>query len=171
MDTERIIAWLKKAPLSDNMTEEVPFGFSYDQWFEEGRAISGSVATLVVLLERENFSKPSENAFRIVYALGWIGDSSAIDVLLSALRSADARVRTEAVAALGQLHADQAFAPLRALLEDETEDTNVRANACISLGRLAQPGSEALLQKASKESDAFVAQCAEEGLRLLRQKT
>jgi HEAT repeat protein len=170
MDTERLITWLKKAPLSDDMAEEAPSDFSYDRWFEEGRAIPDGVATLVALLEKENFSKPSEDAFRIIYALGWIGDNRATNVLLSALRSSDARVRTEAAAALGQLHADQAFAPLRTLLEDKAEDTNVRANACIALGRLAQPESEVLLQEASKESDTFVAQCAEEGLRLLQQK-
>ncbi len=73
------------------------------------------------------------------YVLGQMGDTRALDPLITALRDEDTVVRTEAAAALGGLADRRAVEPLiRALYDAQWE---VRSNAALSLGALADPAA------------------------------
>ncbi len=164
---ERVVVWLMKAPF-DDPTRATDRNFTYDGWFDEGRAIPRSVEILIEMLEEEDLERPSGMGMRTAYALGWIGDGRkrAIDALLRGLDSKDVAFRVEAAAALGRLGDTSALSKLEELLTDEEEDINVRANACISIGRLGVPSSEKILRDTLNHSNPFLAKCAEEALRL-----
>jgi HEAT repeat protein len=161
--------WLNKAPFDDPKAQAAHPTFSYENWFKEGRALPHSAEILTEVLEQEKLDKPSGNGMRIAYALGWIGGKRKreIDALLRALGSKDGTLRVEAVSALGRLGGASEVPTLEKLLTDEKEDANVRANACLSIGRLGVLASEKLLRDTLEGSNPFLAKCAEEALRLL----
>ena len=76
-------------------------GFSYDEWFKEGKALPRSVDILAGILEAENLEKPSADGMRIAYALGWIGDRrrQVVEALIRALQSRNVALRMEAISA------------------------------------------------------------------------
>lgn len=164
-----VLKWLQEPPFDDPAALRLKPKFSYEDWFNRGRVLPGSVETLVELLEKEDLEHPSGNGMRAAYALGWIGDKRprAIDALLRAIGSKDITLRIEAVAALGRLGDPRALPTLEKLLQDKAEDTNVRANACIALGHLDGPSAARLLRETLQDRDPFVARCAGEGLRML----
>lgn len=163
----KVLEWLQEAPFSDPDHVTKP-DFSYEDWFKRGRSLPESIETLVELLEREDLKNPSGNGMRAAYALGWIGDKRKRlrDALLRALDSKDVSLRVEAASALGR-QGDATFLPtLQKLLRNAKEDVNVRANACIAIGRLRVPSSEALLKQTLQDSDPFIVSCAKKALRL-----
>ena len=168
----KVQRWLAEAPFDDPKALAARPNFSYEEWFERGRSLPESVATLVELLQREDLAHPSGNGMRTAYALGWIGDKrrSVVDALLRCLGSKDATLRAEAAAALGRQGDATVLPTLEKLLTNKAEEVNVRANACIAIGRLRVPSSEALLKQTLHDSDPFLVRCAEEALRLLSGK-
>jgi hypothetical protein len=161
-------AWLMRAPFDELRPDLGPEPFSYEAWFDEGRALPLAVDTLVGFLAGEDLERPSGRGMRAAYALGWIGDGrpEAIKALLRALGSRDVALRMEAAAALGRL-GDATLAPrLEAVFLNPQEDENVRANACIALGRLAAPSSLPILTSALTAPNPFIASSAKEALRL-----
>jgi HEAT repeats len=166
---ERVLEWVRKAPFDDIRAQAARPNFSYEKWFEEGRALPAATEALVELLEKEILEYPSGDGMRISYALGWIGDKrpSAIKALVRALGSKDITLRVEAVAALGRLGDPSVLPLLERLLRDQNEDINVRGNACISIGRLGVPSSEGLLRDTLNDPSPFLVRCAEEGLKKL----
>ncbi len=167
---QKVLDWLKEPPFSDPILMSLRPNFSYEDWFDRGRALPGSVETLIELLEQEDLRQPSGNGMRAAYALGWIGDrrERAIKALLRVNGSKDTELRFEAVAALGRLRETSAATALEGLAVDPREDVNVRANACIALGQIGAPSSEPILQQVLNDKDPFVAKCADEGLKLFR---
>ena len=166
-----VIAWVREAPFDDLSAMQRAPNFSYDAWFAKGRALPQAVGTLIDMLEREDLQHPSGDGMRLAYALGWIGDKrkEGVQVLLRSLESRDIALRVEAASALGR-QADQTVLPtLKKLMEDVAEDINVRGNACIAIGRIADPSSEASLIRLLQDENPFLASCAKEALRLLRE--
>ncbi len=162
--------WLMRAPFDELRPELGPEQFSYEKWFEEGRALPLTVETLIDILSNEDLEKPSGRGMRTAYALGWIGDGrpQAIKALLYVLDSRDVALRAEAAAALGRL-GDLTLAPrMEALFLNNKEDENVRANACIALGRLGAPSSLPIINDALADADSFIAGCAKEAMRLYK---
>lgn len=155
--------WLFEAPFDDPKALAANPNFSYEKWLDTGRKLPRVVDVLIELLHEENAS-PTMSGERIAYALGWIGDSRATKELLSALRGKDQVLRAESATALGRIGDRAAVGPLTKLVEDEKEESNVRANACIGLGHLGGPEALAVLRKAVKDRDAFVARAAEAAL-------
>jgi len=169
----KVLEWVKEPPFDDPNALRLEPDFSYEEWLKRGRALPHLVETLIILLEREDPEHPTDIGMRAAYALGWLGDKrkQAVEVLLKALDSKDINLRVEAASALGR-QGDASVAPtLEKLLLDKREDVNVRANACIAIGRLGAPSSEKLLREMLKDSDPFIARCAEEALRLLHEET
>ena len=160
--------WLREAPFDDPKALAANPHFSYDESFARGRSLPEGVDTLVELLEQEDLMHRSGNGMRAAYALGWIGDRSkrVVDVLLRSLGSKDVPLRVEATAALGRQGDASVLPTLEKLLADKKDDVNVRANACIAIGRLRVPSSEVLLRQTLHDSDPFLVRCAEEALRL-----
>jgi hypothetical protein len=167
-DRRAVEAWLMRAPFDELRPDLGPGPFSYEAWFDEGRALARAVDILIDLIAEEDLQRPSGRGMRAAYALGWIGDGRArgIQALLRALGSRDNALRMEAAAALGRLGSATLAPRLEPLCRDAREDENVRANACIALGRLAAPSSLPLLQRAAADTNAFVAAAAREALRL-----
>jgi HEAT repeat protein len=172
MPTEDEIAkvekWLAKAPFDDPKALAAQPKFSYEKWFEEGRALPHIKEVLRLLLKKE-LEQSTGKGPRIAYALGWLGDKGSIEVLTRALEAKDVALRIEAAAALGLIGDAKTLGPLTKLVEDVSEDQNVRANACVSIGRLGVPSGATVLRKAQTDREPFVARAAEEGLRLLGQ--
>lgn len=165
---KKVLEWLKEAPFNDPAALKSKPNFSYENWFARGRALPDAIDTLLELLMQEDLTHPSGDGKRIAYALGWIGDKRkrAIDVLLRVLGSKDVALRSEAAAALGRQGDVTVLPILGKLLTNKDEDVNVRANACIAIGYLRVPASEALLRQTLQDTDQFIVRCAEEALRL-----
>ena len=166
-----VLDWLKEAPFDDPERAGVQPNFSYEDWFAKGKSIPGSEDVLIQLLQLEDPLRPSGNGARTAYALGWIGDKSkrVVELLLTSLRSKDPGLRMEAVSALGRQGSADVLPTLEDLLTNEAEDVNVRANACIAIGRLRVPSSEPLLRQMLHDRNAFLVRCAQEALRLLKE--
>jgi hypothetical protein len=165
---QKVLDWLKEAPLTDPILMRLRGNFSYEDWFVRGRSLPNSIETLIELLEQEDLTHPSGNGMRAAYALGWIGDKRrrGVDALLRSLGSKDVTLRVEATSALGRQGDASVLPTLEKLLTNKKEDINVRANACIAIGRLRVPSSEVLLRQTLHDSDPFLVRCAEEALRL-----
>jgi hypothetical protein len=169
---DEVLDWLKEAPFDDPERAGLKPNFSYEEWFAKGKSIPGSEEGLIQLLLSEDALRPSGNGARAAYALGWIGDKSkrVVDALLTSLRSKDPGLRIEAVSALGRQGNADVLPLVEALLTNETEDVNVRANACIAIGRLRVPSSESLLRRMLQDRNPFLARSAQEALRLLHER-
>lgn len=167
-----VLEWLKEAPFDDPLALKQKPDFSYEEWFGRGRSLPRVVETLIKLLEQEGTEQASGHGVRAAYALGWVGDrrKQIIQSLMKAIGSKDLSLRIEAVSALGRQGDPSVFPTLEKLLLNRKEDVNVRANACIAIGRLGVPSSERLLTNTLKDSEPFIGRCAEEALRLLREK-
>jgi HEAT repeats len=168
----KVEEWVNEAPFDDPLKQQQTPSFSYEDWFKRGRALPSVNETLINLLQKEDLEKPSGNGMRVAYALGWVGDKrkQIVEILLRAINSKDLSLRIEAVSALGR-QGDAAVLPtLEKLLTNKQENSNVRGNACISIGRLGVPSSDKLLTDALNDSDPFIVSCAKEGLRLFREK-
>ena len=165
-DSVSVRKWLAKAPFDDPLALAAQPNFSYEKWIAEGRSLP-RVADVLMDVLTEELRQPSGNGERIAYAIGWLGNKRAEPLLLSALNSKDVMLRSEATAALGRLGGREVFQKLRQLVENREEDPNVRANACISIGRIAPPGGDVVLREMLSDRNSFVASAAKEGLRLL----
>lgn len=162
--------WLTQLPGDDPAQFPGAPAFSFERWLEEGRRLPNLVEDLIKLLEQENLTRPRPVAARAAYALSWLGEERAVPVLVKLLETVDIPLRSEAIAALGRLRAKNAFNQISGYLQDPAQDPNVRGNACIALGNLKIRESDPLLKEAVRDSNSFVAACAQEGLRLLRQQ-
>jgi hypothetical protein len=101
-------------------------------------------------LSDENVS-PSEAMRRnAAAALGKLGDTRAVEPLITVLGDKDRDVRRNAVAALGQLGDSRAVEPLITALRDE--DRDVRRNAATALGKLGDTRAVEPLIKALGDS-------------------
>ncbi len=166
---DSVVKWVREAPFDDPIAMQQKANFSYEDWFARGRALPGAIEKLVDMLEHEDLEHPSGDGMRVAYALGWIGDRrpAIVNALIRSLGSRDITLRVEAASALGR-QGDACVLPiLEKLMTDKQEDTNVRANACISIGRIGSPSSEALIRSALYDKDPFMVTCAKEALRLL----
>lgn len=75
----------------------------------------------------------SETVISVIWALGALGDGSAVPDVVELFRSADAGVRKMVVYALGGLPSDGTHTTLRAALDDPVSD--VQWNAALALAR------------------------------------
>lgn len=162
--------WLSSAPFDDPQALQQHSDFSYESWLRKGKQLPCAIDVLVEMLNEENLESPSQNAEKAAYALGWLGDKRATASLLRTLKSTNANLRSESASALGRLGGTSASGTLEKMAEDENEDPNVRANACIAIGALNTPRAAAILNKMLTHRDSFLASAAAEGLRLLKNK-
>ena len=111
----------------------------------------GEKVDLAELIAIANGNPDPEARRYAVYLLGMIGDSSAAEGLLSAVRDKDKRVRAQAARALPLL-GDEVIGPVCALLRDE--EWRVRYRAAEVLGIMRSPvGGSPLVRALSDEKD------------------
>ena len=87
----------------------------------------------VVTLTEALHDPDSETVISVIWALGALGDGTAVPSIVESYQSADAGVRKMAVYALGGLPDDGTFTTLRAALDDPVSD--VQWNAAVALAR------------------------------------
>lgn len=85
-------------------------------------------------------------------ALGELGDSRAVEPLITALKDENAHVRRRATWALGELGDPRAVEPLRVALKDE--DETVRADAATALEKLGNARAVEPLRAALEDEDS-----------------
>jgi HEAT repeat protein len=93
-----------------------------------------------------------KNQIYTLYALGSIGDNSAVPVVREFAKNREPDIRQVAAWALGKLKDERAVEDLRVLLNDPEDD--VRWNAALSLARLGNSESAELLMKLLDQSYA-----------------
>jgi len=134
-----VIAWLGQSSYFDKWggwrwSRRAPAAQGKD-WIVQGRAISGAAAKLETLLANRDSRVELP---QVAFALGYLGRSESLPVLMAALDSPDFYVRMEAAASLGRLDDERAIGPLCHVLAND-QDSNVRGNAALSLGRIKAP--------------------------------
>jgi HEAT repeat protein len=78
-----------------------------------------------------------------IRALGFLGDTNAVDVLLSKLNHTDTVLRHEAVQALGFIGAEKSRLALRVMLKDP--EPNVRWDAAVALAKMKDNAAKPVL--------------------------
>ncbi|MCK4342129.1 MAG: HEAT repeat domain-containing protein [Phycisphaerae bacterium] len=160
----QVVEWLKAVPFTslDNhhLDEPKTEGLGYEAWVQAGREIEGGEAVLQKLLRTAD---GRVDLPQVAYALGWLGGTCSVPVLIEALDSDDVRVRIEAAASLGRLGHSMAIEALCESVYNDP-DHNVRANACVALGMIGHTRSERCLQHALEDRSEFVASLAREAL-------
>jgi HEAT repeat protein len=97
----------------------------------------------------------AEARLHIVRALGTIADASANPALTAAVRDADAGVRAEAAAVIGNVRDGAGRAALEAALGQDA-DAVVRRNAAWALGRIGNAASRTALDAGSRDASPLV---------------
>lgn len=105
------------------------------------------------LIEALNYDKDHNLRISAAWALGELGDPSAIDPLVEALDDRK-RVKDVAAKALGEIGESQAIDPLVQLLEDENWE--VRGTAAKSLGKIGDPRAIEPLIKTLEDPNEIV---------------
>lgn len=101
-----------------------------------------AVSLLTAALDSE---ADSQTRIYLLWALGGIGDSSALPALVNELGSDDPGIRKVAAYALGELGDASALPRLEAMLEDGTAD--VRWNAALAVSRLGSRAGVPVLNR------------------------
>jgi len=166
----QVIEWLQQVPYADAdnpcPSSRPEKKIDYETWFRSGRQIKGSEAALLKLLRTHD---SRVDLAQVAYALGWVGGSPSVPVLIEALGSDNSRVRVEAAASLGRLGDSRAVEPLCKRLSHDS-DNNVRANACVALGMIGDYRAESYLHSALSDKSEFVAKLAKEALDRIAKK-
>lgn len=165
----RVREWLSEPPFEDARRLHEPREFSYEDWFERGRALPAVTESLIEILSGEPLDRPTRFNYGAAYALGWVGDRRALPTLLQTMNAPHPLVRMESVAALGRLGDVSVVDSILAKLNDPKEQADVRANACVALGTLKAPGAKQALERARRDGDDFIVRSAEAALRLLNE--
>lgn len=99
----------------------------------------------------------------VIACLGEMGDTSAFDLLQSALTSENSLVAVSAIGALGELHDERAIPLL--LPYAENDDWQVRHRVAQALGNFGtQPTVSSVLEKLAKDDSEIVAETARRSL-------
>lgn len=138
----------------------------WGEWIAEGKRIPDVDAVLDQLLITQD---KGVERLAVIESLGWLGSSHSVPVLIDVLYSKEARVRLEAVCALGRLQDERALEPLGRLLNGEP-DKSVRANIVTALESINASKSRAYLERAAMDESAFVSDIAKETLRRIELK-
>ncbi|BEQ13569.1 HEAT repeat domain-containing protein [Desulfoferula mesophila] len=114
---------------------------------------SGCLAEVVVLTPQGVMELAGSSCRQVravaVYALGEMGESRAVELLVILLQDPDRHIRRIAVRALGKIGDPRALEPLAAVLVNDNEDLSVRCAAAWALGGLGDPRAHEALRSAA----------------------
>lgn len=129
------------------------------------RKAKEALPKLFILLEKDESPLVRDN---VAFALGEIGDNSAVPYLIRALKDPDEWVRKSAAKALSFLDAKKAGEDLISLLNDPSPA--VRKSAARTLGILGVTQAIPYLEKLLSDENILVKKCAREALERLHSK-
>lgn len=124
------------------------------------RKVKEAIPKIAELLEKDESPIVRDNA---AFALGEIGDTSAIPYLIKALKDKDEWVRKSAIKALGILKAKEAIPALIELVNDSSQ--TVRKSLARTLGQIGDKDIEPYLVKLYNDESIVVKKQAEESLK------
>lgn len=163
---EEVINWVNQAVHTyrqhfDNRLGIPDVEFDRERWIEEGKKMAGLEAILIDLLEKED---KRVDFTKVIYALGFFGDSNSVPILISNLKNSNLLIRISAAVSLGKIGDKRAIGPLCEVIIND-HDENVRANSSITLGKIGDPNAiECLKRVATKDRSAFVRKYAQEAI-------
>jgi hypothetical protein len=136
---------------------EAKLRFDFQAWIAEGRKIPDMERVLRRMLsERDS----TVDLPMVAGALGGLGNSENVKVLIDALRQPDRWVRIYAADALGELRDPRAVQPLGMLLADE-EDQSVRMSVLSALYEIGDERALRYLKRAASDKDPNVSEYAQ----------
>ena len=117
---------------------------------------NGNATTTEFLLDAHKSVDDEWTRWAIVYMLGVIHHSSALDTILAELESSSYVIRKEAVTRLGGFKDRNTVEPLIAILENQEESVSIRAAAAASLNALRDERSAPILRNALNDENSAV---------------
>lgn len=136
--------------------------FDFDVWVSRGR----NTPNIEVILQRMVVHHDSNvDLARAAYALGEVGSTDSVPILIRCLDSPDPSLRFMAVEALGKLGDARAVDALGTrLLLVAQRDENALTSIVSALGSIGGEGSFEYLSRAASEADPLVSRIANEQL-------
>lgn len=163
---EQVITWLKRMPQSptDAQKWEVVAYSTSQEWLDAGRRIEGIEKILIGLLDHppNEFSDPTEMLDKadVVYALGFVGSSNSVPVLIEVLEDKKEFIwaRVHAATALGSIGDPLAEEPLCRIVSCGEESDTLRINAIGGLWMIGDSNAVPVIENALKNqkfSDSY----------------
>ena len=116
----------------------------------------GNATTTEFLLDALKSADDEWTHWAIIYMLGVIHHSSALDTMLAELNNSSYVIRKEVVTRLGGFKDRKTVEPLIAILENEEESKSIRAAAVASLNALRDERAAPALRKALNDENSAV---------------
>ena len=139
--------------------------YSYDREGVHEAAAQALINIGALAVEPLVATLKNKSSLVVVEVLGKIGDSRAVEPLISILKDENSDVRKTAAEAFGEIGDPQAVEPLIDALEDK--DWGVRLAAVRALGKIGDRRAMESLLLALKEEEELVRKAAAEALRQL----
>ncbi len=117
---------------------------------------NGNATTTGFLLDALKSVDDEWTRWAIMYMLGVIHDSSALDTILEALKSPSFIIRKEAVTRLGGFKDRKTVEPLISILKNLDESVSIRAAAISSLNALRDERAAPALREALNDSNSAI---------------
>ncbi|QLQ33180.1 MAG: HEAT repeat domain-containing protein [Candidatus Thiothrix singaporensis] len=138
------------------LDELTPFPFFYNQLKQQGiGSVSASDPRIIDKLTHYLSDKNTNVRQYAAFALGQIGDPSAIPALANALKDKDENesMRSSAASALGNIGDTSASTALANALNNKDENEDVRSSAASALGRIGDTSAISVLANALNNKD------------------
>jgi HEAT repeat protein len=158
-DEEEVRRWLARASSAHMWYIYAP-SEEFNVWLPRGKRLCGVEPALRTLLATRD---QTVDLPLVAYALGFLGNSNSVPVLIGTINSEDWALRILSVVALGELRDVRAVKPLGSLLGVE-RDVNVRANIVVALRKIGGATAVSFLETAARDEDAFVRKIAKDAL-------
>jgi HEAT repeat protein len=153
---EQAITWVKRMPQSPEDAQKwgVTAFSTIEEWVDDGRRIEGIEKTLIGILKNptDEILDPKERLDNrhIIFAIGFIGSSNSIPVLIRIMEDKNEYItdRIFAATALGGIGDPLAVEPLCRIVSCGEESDSLRANAIAGLGMIGDPNAVPVIENA-----------------------
>jgi hypothetical protein len=161
-----VIQWLGKQSYAvmqsggRHMSRPLPPTMDMKQWIEEGKQIPNIEPALrsLIVMQDTRVELPL-----VALALGRFGNSDSVPALIDCFASQSIHLRIQSAVALGKIGDHRAIGSLGKITVSDL-DSNVRANAVSALAFIGGEESLPYIESATRDSEKFVAESAEDAL-------
>jgi HEAT repeat protein len=151
---QRAVEPLIRALKYESCQSNDPILSTVREYSAEALSLIGDTRALLPLIQAVNEDTDEEVRWKAVYALGKIGDESAVEALNEALKSNSWIVRENAAKALGNIGSPASVEPLIDALEDK--EWRVRKYSVLALGKIGDERSITPLLNLLNDEDTDV---------------